>query len=166
MRQKKLIWLIFLFISDFAVFGQTGIIQGNVYDKIDEKGLFLAQVWLVNTNLGAITDYDGNFKIDSIPIGTYDLKISFMVYGDTTLKNIIISSDTVIKINIELPPPCKYDNNRKDNRCPICGKKNMVIPIVYGIPIGKLDKKHYYYAGCVITFCDPHWFCKRDKYKF
>ena len=164
-HQHFILTLIFL-ITHLTIFGQTGVIQGHVYDRLEKRGLAYANVLLVNTNIGTATDFDGNFKIDSIPIGTYDLKINYIIYGDTILRGLTITSDTIITVNLKFPPPCKYDKVRKNNHCPICGKKDKVIPVVYGYPIGKLDKKHYYYAGCEITYCDPDWYCKRDKHLF
>lgn len=155
-----------LFLITVTIFGQTGVIQGQVYDRREEKGLAFANVWLVNIKIGTTTDMNGNFKIDSIPNGTYDMRVSYIGYGDTTLRALTISSDTLLKFKLELPPPCEYDKHRKNNTCPICGKKDKVVPIVYGLPIEKLDEKNYYYAGCEITFCDTNWYCKRDKYKF
>ena len=137
-----------------------------MYDKRENKGLGFASIYLNEIKKGAITDIKGNFIIDSIPVGKYNLTASFIGYGDTTIKDILINKDTIIKVQLVLPQPCIYDKNINDKTCPICGKKNKVIPIVYGLPIGKMNEEKYYYAGCIITFCQPHWYCKKDKYKF
>jgi len=166
MKQKNLTWTFFLLLTNFTVFGQTGVIEGHVYDRREEKGLALANVWLLNTKLGTVTDLKGNFKIDNIPNGIYDLKVSFIGYGDTTLKALKVSCDTLLKIRLELPPPCKYDKHRKNKSCPVCGREDEVVPIIYGFPMGEPDEQNYFYAGCAITSCDPNWYCKRDKHKF
>lgn len=165
MRILSIIGTIFLLFSDFMAFGQGGVIQGHLYDR-KECGLSYAYVKLAETKIGVWTDSNGNFKIDSIPIGTYNLIVNYFGYEDTTLKALKISSDTLLIIELEFPAFCKYDKHRKNNTCPICGKNNKVVPIVYGYPIGKLDWKNYFYAGCVITLCDPNWYCKRDKLEF
>ena len=155
-----------IFISCSTVFGQNGVINGNVYDRRGNRGLAFVNVWLVGTKIGAATDNWGDFKIDSVPFGIYDLKASLVGYGDTTIKSIKISTDTILTVKIVLPPPCEYDKRRNNMTCPICSKKDQVVPILYGLPIGKLHQKKFYYAGCIITFCDPNWYCKRDKHKF
>lgn len=166
MRQNILKFtIIFLFIS-LNIFGQTGEIQGVVYDRIQKERLAYAMVTLLNTDKITFTDIKGCFKIDSIPDGIYNLSVSFVGAGDTILTNLKITSQTKLKLKLKLPPTCKYDNHRNNNNCPICGKKDKVIPIIYGLPVGKLDEERYFYAGCQITICDPKWYCKRDKHKF
>ncbi len=153
-----------LFISINA-FGQLGTITGHIHDRRENKGMEYAMVFIVETKKGTMTDVNGNFKIDSILPGVYDIKYSELVSGDTTIKITVVSNSTTTLAGI-LPPYCKYDVHEKNKICPKCKKQDKVIPIVYGLSVGPLDKKNYYYAGCVITYCDPHWHCKRDKLEF
>lgn len=84
--------------------------------------------------------------------------------------------------------PCPYEKT-KNNRCPVCKKKDRVIPIIYGL-IGEITysnenpniietngikiisdspiikKKRYKIGGCIISDCQPSWFCERDEKKF
>lgn len=99
--------------------------------------------------------------------------MSYIGYGDTTIPKIKVMPDTILTVNIELPPPCKYDANKKNNTCPKCNKKDKVIPIVYGLLIStngddplKDEGKTFKAGGCGISNCDTHWFCKRDKIEF
>jgi hypothetical protein len=166
---KRFYILILIFLTTIlTVFGQFGKIKGQVYDRRENKGLAFAIVSLIETKKGVYSDSEGNFKIDSIPPGVYRIKVQYIGYGDTILKSIKIIPDTTVTIILELPPLCKYDEHRKDKTCPICGKADRVVPIEYGLPVGKIDKKNrnVYYGGCNITYCDPNWYCKRDKYKF
>jgi hypothetical protein len=164
---KRFYILTFLyFLTGLTVSGQKGRIEGQVYDRREKKGLAYAIVLLVDTKITAITDINGNFIIDNVPIGTYSLTASFIGYGDTTLTNVQVISDTTIVLKFVLPIFCAYDKSRDDKTCPICGRKDKVVPIVYGLPIGKMNNKKKYYAGCTVTPCDQHWYCRRDKYKF
>lgn len=166
MKKYRVILTLLLTCAFFVCHSQTGTIRGNVYDKIVQSGLFGASVTVPALKRGAVTDLEGNFKFDSIPTGTYSVTARYSAYGDTTIFNIVVAADSITIVNFILPPPCSYDLNRNHKTCPICKKKNKVVPIVYGLPIGPRDNKRYYYAGCGITNCDPHWYCKRDKHKF
>ena len=166
LRQKLYILTLIAFLTNLTLYAQTGRIEGQVYDRIEKQGIPFANVWLVDTKIRTATDFDGKFTIDSIPPGTYDLQASEMSYGDTTLTNIKISIDTSITVKLVFPPPCEYDKSKKNRICPICGKTDNVVLIAYGLPMGPLDTTNYYYAGCQITYCDPKWYCKRDKHKF
>lgn len=166
MKSVLPIFLALLFFSDLMLFGQLGQVSGHLYDQREKEDLAYAIVWLVNTKKGATTDLKGNFLIDSIAPGTYSLKVTFLGYGDTTINDIKIQPDKKLTFNLTLPPLCKYDKKKKNKTCPKCGKKDKVIPIVYGLPVGPMDEEKYYYAGCIISYCDPNWHCKRDKYEF
>src|SRR5690554_6279547 len=109
MKQTNFILIIFLFLTSLTVFSQTGTIEGQVFDRRENKGLAFAVVRLVDTKIFTKTDFEGGFKLDSIPIGTYDLKVNYIGYGDSTVKSIKISADTILKVKLELPPPCQYD---------------------------------------------------------
>jgi len=59
---------------------------------------------------------------------------------------------------------------KKKIACPICGKKDMVIPIIYGMPDEELfeesEQGKVHLGGCVIGSEDPEWYCKRDEIEF
>lgn len=155
-----------LFFINLLAIGQGGEIRGNVFDRRENKGLELARIWLLETKIISATDKNGDFKICNISPGTYNLRVGFIGYGDTIISNIKITSDTIINFKIVLPPICQYDKSFKNNTCPICHKKDSVVKIIYGLPIGPINENKYFYAGCIITDCDPNWYCKRDKNKF
>jgi hypothetical protein len=104
-----------------------------------KENLAFANVRIVGTNYGIYSDTNGNFKIDRIAPGVYDIKIRYIGYKDTTLHNIKILSDSEIILKINFPPPCFYNGTGK--RCPKCKRKNKVIPIVYGLPSSGMLKK-------------------------
>ena len=58
---------------------------------------------------------------------------------------------------------------RKKN-CPLCGKKDMVIPIFYGytsiVAMELWKKGKIKLGGCIICNNAPEFHCKRCKYDF
>ena len=156
--------------------GQT--ISGIIVDKSKKDTLPYVTVKLLDSSATKIiitdfSDVDGKFKFKHVKEGYYCIKTSDIVYGDSIFRNIKIYDDTLLILDIH--KLCKYDNSINDKKCPICHKTNKVIPICYGLPITIDEKpkkrrikslKECYFAGCQITHCDPHWYCKRDKTKF
>ena len=62
--------LIFVFIVfPFLVFSNTGIIEGRVYDEINNEAIIGANVILKGTTIGASTDIEGNYKIEGLTAG-------------------------------------------------------------------------------------------------
>lgn len=154
-------------------FSQTGTIKGHLRNINNREDFVSAQVYLVDTKIRTQSDLDGNFKLHSIPVGIYDLKIITTVFTsfsrrDSVLIPVKVSQDTVINLSIDFPPPCSY--NKENIICPICHKKDKVIPIIYGLPIKKTMKKakkgKLRLGGCMVSDCDPYWYCKRDEKEF
>ena len=67
--------LVGLSVAGSAV-GQTGAIRGVVYDSLLHAPLGNAEVWLRGTERRELTDRDGRFAFDSVPIGRQVLAVS------------------------------------------------------------------------------------------
>ncbi|MCF8433500.1 MAG: TonB-dependent receptor [Crocinitomicaceae bacterium] len=81
---KKLIIIAALgFIHQANAQGSLGDVVGNVVEKGTTKGVYGAQVFILDQDRKYIgsTDADGRFRISAIPAGEYLLNIKY--YGDT-----------------------------------------------------------------------------------
>ena len=163
---KTLLLLLFFSQSGFAQSGYQpyGTIKGHVWDTVQNKAIG-THLYIPNTNKQTTTDSNGNFLLEHVPEGTYNLKIRTLTYPEKTIEAINIQGDTIIELNILFPPECKY--NHKNMTCPVCNKKDEVVPVVYGMPTEKTmreaDQGKVKLGGCVISGCDPKWYCKRDE---
>ena len=133
--------------------------------------LKIANIHDTSIHKGVLTDSFGTCLFINIPTGTYRLKVFDLNYDAITIDNLNIHNDTTITISVGRN--CIYDKHNISRICPKCNKSNKVIPIVYGLVIRKKSHRKLnnrnskkYYAGCIITHCDPNWYCKRDKTKF
>ena len=61
---------------------QTSTITGKVYSEGDGEPVFGASVYVVDAQIGAATDMDGNFTIENVPANATTLKVSYV--GMTT----------------------------------------------------------------------------------
>lgn len=75
-------------------FGQvlTQKISGIVSDNASNNPISFANVIVVNSNKGTITDSLGNFTITNIPIGRYDIKVTAIGYEPYIAKEIEVIS--------------------------------------------------------------------------
>ncbi|MCK6610724.1 MAG: TonB-dependent receptor [Bacteroidia bacterium] len=87
--------------------GKTGQISGVVKDKNSQELLVGASVGLEGTTIGALTDADGKFKIQGIPVKSYNIKINYVGYKPATLFNVVITSGNIQTFSIELEPESK-----------------------------------------------------------
>ena len=79
----------------------AGGLKGSVTDKTDGEPVIGASVMLENTTLGAASDFDGNYAIQNIPAGTYNLKITGVGYAQQT-KNVTIADGQTATLNLQL----------------------------------------------------------------
>lgn len=131
---------------------------------------------LLNENL--------EFKFENLKADTLKLSFSIRNYPTNNYYIIRLNENQIYTAEILICPICPYENTEQENKCPKCGKKNKVIPIVYGLISNvyfvnkkgqKIDKngkkitteeKKYYSGGCVVSECQPNWYCGRDKTEF
>lgn len=87
MKSRLITPFFLLLLSFFNIalgVAQNGTVRGNVYDKASGEPVSFANVFLENTTLGTTTDLDGFFSLSNIPIGTYNLQVSFTGYTTIT----------------------------------------------------------------------------------
>ncbi|MGD1847556.1 MAG: carboxypeptidase-like regulatory domain-containing protein [Salibacteraceae bacterium] len=165
---KQIITLCCSTLFALTCWAQAGTIKGHIHDRLEQEGFYGVNVTLIGQNKTVLTDFNGDFILEDIPAGSYDLQFSFLGFPDTTLKAIQVAPDTVIDLQIDYPPPCRYDSN--GSTCPVCQKSDQVIPIVFGYPGKKLmkyaNKGKVMLGGCMVSYCDPNWYCKRDQTRF
>lgn len=82
----------------------TQTLRGTITDAVDDLPLEGATVYLLPTDVpyGVITDKDGVFRFDSIPIGRYQLKVTFVGYKTVLLSEILVESGKEAVRNIAL----------------------------------------------------------------
>jgi outer membrane receptor protein involved in Fe transport len=98
-----LAFLVFL-LSSTALFAQTGVgkMSGKVLDADTKEPLIGANIILLNTNLGAATDIDGNYFILNITPGTYEVKVSYVGYAPKTVQEVRVVANLTYELNVEL----------------------------------------------------------------
>ena len=74
---KKFLLYPLLYIG--SIFGQFSV-TGKISDKKSRSPLPGSNVVLIGTNLGAATDADGNFEINNVPGGEYEIMATFIGY--------------------------------------------------------------------------------------
>lgn len=84
----------------YAQFTQT--IRGKVVDQLLQKPLSGATVSIDGINKSAITQTDGSFRINDVPVGSHQLQISFVGFKEATLDNIVVNTGKEVVLTISL----------------------------------------------------------------
>lgn len=95
--------LSFLFLfSAFVLQAQTGTVRGTIKDGTTGDELIGANVQLRGTTFGTGTDINGQFTFQNVPVGKYDLVISYVSYRTKVLEGIVIEAAKTTLINTTL----------------------------------------------------------------
>ena len=98
----SLFCLLLLFAGAVVHAGTTGKISGKILDASTKEALIGANVIIEGTNLGAATDFEGDYFIINIPPGTYNIKASLVGYASVIFTNVKVYVDQTTKIDFEL----------------------------------------------------------------
>ena len=79
-------------------------IKGKVMDKESRSALIGVTIGLVDvpTPMGAATDIDGNYVIDSVPVGKHTIQVSYIGYRNVTLYDVLVTSAKEVMLNVEM----------------------------------------------------------------
>jgi len=82
----------------------TQTIRGTVFDEVSEFPLPGVNIYLLNTDpiMGSSSGLDGTFKIAEVPVGRYDIKVTFIGYEPITFPNVLVHSGKSTELNIAL----------------------------------------------------------------
>ncbi len=98
------IHLLLLVLISQSALAQMGAIKGLVIDKQSERPLESATIKLLNAEVatGVITNFDGRFVLEGVPIGRQILQISYIGYESTTVPNIEVTTGKDVFITVQL----------------------------------------------------------------
>lgn len=79
-------------------------IKGKVIDNASKETIPFATIVIIGTDptIGTTSDTDGNFRIENVPIGRYDLEISFLGYEPVLIPEVIVTSAKEVLLTIAL----------------------------------------------------------------
>ena len=156
----------FLLLNNLS-FGQNAEV-----DKIDMKVTANYKPATIDVikgkvSLASIPTRGGKLKFKGLETAYYSFLISGMGQPASKTDSILVLKGQTLELMVTLDGPCLYDH--PEGNTPTCPKNHTdnIIPIVYGL-IGrsKDSKDEIYLGGCVVTDCDPKYYCKKHLTKF
>ncbi|WP_026946122.1 TonB-dependent receptor [Algoriphagus marincola] len=98
--KTKLLSLLFIFLSGTIL--AQGVVKGRIFNPVNNEPVAFANVLILETELGAISDVDGNYEIQNVPPGLYNIRASFVGYKTVTKYEIQVSQAKAIQLDFEL----------------------------------------------------------------
>ena len=81
---------------------KTGTLKGQVLDEEVRSAIAHALIKVKGTELEALTDYEGNFEIPGLPVGSYVLEVSCQYYLTKLHPDVVIKSERITFVEISL----------------------------------------------------------------
>lgn len=106
MNNRKLTFYLFplLFFTGFSALGQTQVVKGKILDAQSESPLYGANIILIGSYplLGAVSDPDGNFRIEKVPLGRQSFSVQYIGYKAVTIPNVLVTSGKEVVLELKL----------------------------------------------------------------
>jgi hypothetical protein len=166
---KILVTITFLSFATFS-FGQTE--QSNTIVVNVTADYKPANIELIksHTEISSLPTLGGKIKYKGLDTGYYTFQISG--HGKTKIvsDSIYVKNGQLLELHVAVTGPCLYDHPA--DQIPICPNDHTdtIIPIVYGL-IGQASESastvtKVHLGGCVVTDCDPKYYCTKHKVEF
>ena len=96
--------LVFLMLFASSLFAQEkGKLSGKVTDKSNnDVPLPGVNLLIEGTYYGAATDFDGNYSIDNISPGAYNISVSFIGYKAMKFTGIVVKGNSTTNLDVKL----------------------------------------------------------------
>ncbi len=104
MKRKITILFSLLLLPVMMYAANTGKLKGKVTDLQTGEPLIGVNVLVVGTNFGAATDVNGEYTINLLDPGVYEVRASYLGYKAVTTSNVRINADLTTELNFQLPP--------------------------------------------------------------
>ena len=98
---KKVACMLLLLV-EFALGGTTGKIAGRVTDASTGERLPGVNITVDGTQIGAVTDPNGNYFIINLPVGEYTVRVSLVGYAPKGVSGVRVIVDMTTTIDFSL----------------------------------------------------------------
>lgn len=100
MRLSFILLLIsFTVLSSYA---QEGEVRGRVFNPVNNDGVPFANVVVLGTDIGTVSDEDGNYILANIPPGLYNIRASFVGFRSKTFFEIQVTRARPVRLDFDL----------------------------------------------------------------
>lgn len=101
--QTLLIFFFSLSVIPAGAQSQTQTISGIITDEASKSPIAGATVSLLNQpTIGTVSEVDGRFRLNGVPIGRQSLRVSFLGYEQRIIPDIIVTAGKEVQLNLTL----------------------------------------------------------------
>ncbi len=100
----KIILSLALLFNFTLLLAQTQVIKGKIVDADAQYPLIGATIMVEDTDpaIGTVTDLEGNYRLDKVPLGRHNLRVLYVGYKSLQLPNVLVTAGKEVILNISL----------------------------------------------------------------
>jgi outer membrane receptor protein involved in Fe transport len=102
MRSPMLMVFLIVCCASQALSQSSGSLKGVVRDSRSREPLPSVNVLIKGTQIGTVSDFDGEYEVRAIPPGTYAVVVSLVGYEPAELQNVVITANDTTSRDITL----------------------------------------------------------------
>ncbi len=99
---KQVVFFIPFFLFGVLGFAQNGVIQGRVQNQVNNDPIPFANVVVLGSDNGTITDEVGNYRIEGLEPGLYNVRASFVGFRSQTQYEIQVGRARAVQLDFRL----------------------------------------------------------------
>ena len=109
---------------------QNGVIKGKVFNSMSNEPIPFAKLILIDTEIGGVSNLDGEFEIKNIPPGFYNLSVSYIGFRSRIIQEINVTSVKPIVLEISLEESSDSLNEVEVRASPFAENKESPISLI------------------------------------
>jgi len=101
---RKILSLLILLVPALCMAQRVQRIKGTVLDKESKIALIGVTIGVTDITpaIGSVTDVNGSFVIENVPVGKHSIAISYIGYQSITLNDVLVTSAKEVVLPLEL----------------------------------------------------------------
>ena len=99
---KSISTLLVLILTIQFSYAQTSSIKGRVYNDINNEPLAFATIIVDSTSKGTVTDIDGNYQLENLKPGNYNLTCSYFGFKSKSALEIRVTSTRPTQVDFAM----------------------------------------------------------------
>jgi len=95
--------LAFLFLLSWtSLIAQSGVIKGRVTNALNNEPIMFANVLVLGTEKGTTTDIEGNYAIEGLEPGLYNVRFTYIGFEERTEYEVQVINNRPAEVNVQL----------------------------------------------------------------
>lgn len=94
--------LLLISFTVLSAYAQEGEVRGRVFNPVNNDGVPFANVVVLGTEIGTVSDENGNYILTNIPPGLYNIRASFVGFRSKTFFEIQVTRARPVRLDFDL----------------------------------------------------------------